>query len=53
VTALRRAARWAQIGLVVSTAPPGESAIKSPTNSDKKKMAIDVVCKEKNIELAR
>lgn len=53
MTALRRAARWAQIGLVVSTAPPGESAIKSPTNSDKKKMAIDVVCKEKNIELAR
>ena len=53
MSALRKAAKWAQMGLVVSTEPPVDTV--SPDNSanDKKKSATDVVCKEKNVELAR
>ena len=59
VSALRKAAKWAsQMGLVVSTGPPADGvATETPAQAamatDKKKMAADVVCKEKNIELAR
>jgi E3 ubiquitin-protein ligase HECTD4 len=54
VSALRRAAKWAQMGLVVSTGPPIDTSTTSDTAAnDKKKTAVEVVCKEKNAELAR
>ena len=54
MVALKKAYKWAQMGMVVSTAPPVETA-SADTNSapDKKKTAAEVTCKEKNSELAR
>ena len=66
-SAVRRAVKWAQMGLVVSTGPPvdtaaGENAAGNSSGGsgggssvgvDKKKTATEVVCKEKNAELAR
>ncbi|KAL3856755.1 hypothetical protein ACJMK2_011476 [Sinanodonta woodiana] len=53
MTALRKAAKWAQMGLVVSTGPPVDSTpVESPTG-DKKKNEKETVCREKNSELAR
>uniref|UniRef100_T1J2Q6 HECT domain-containing protein n=1 Tax=Strigamia maritima TaxID=126957 RepID=T1J2Q6_STRMM len=51
-TACRRAFKWAQAGLVVSTGPPTEGLGMDQT-SDKKKNSADVYCKEKNAELAK
>ena len=53
MSALRRAAKWAQTGLVVSTGPPLDGVPSDNSSSDKKKTAVEVVCKEKNSELAR
>ena len=53
VAALRKAAKWAQMGLVVSTGPPAEGATTEVASCDKKKTATEVVCKEKNMELSR
>ena len=54
VSALRKAAKWAQSGLVVSTGPPVDSTSAEVSSSgDKKKTATEVVCREKNAELAR
>ncbi|KAJ8312853.1 hypothetical protein KUTeg_010226 [Tegillarca granosa] len=53
VTALKKAAKWAQMGLVVSTGPPVDTTqVETPTG-DKKKTATEVTCREKNAELAR
>lgn len=52
VSALRRAAKWAQMGLVVSTGPPVDNQ-QSDNSSDKKKTAVEVICKDKNVELSR
>ncbi len=53
--AIRKAAKWAQGGLVVSTGPPVESNGESANENgkEKKKVATEVVCREKNAELAR
>ena len=53
VSALRKAAKWAQMGLVVSTGPPVEGATADSGGTDKKKTAVEVICKDKNSELAR
>lgn len=53
MTAFMKAAKWAQMGLVVSTGLPVDATTTETTGSDKKKTAADVVCKEKNAELAR
>ena len=54
VSALRKAAKWAQMGLVVSTGPPVDAAAQAEAGrADKKKSSGDAVCKEKNVELAR
>ena len=54
MSALRKAAKWAQMGLVVSTGPPVDSSSAATTPvADKKKTAVEVVCREKNAELAR
>ncbi len=53
VSALRKAAKWAQMGLVVSTGPPIEGSTTVTSGSDKKKTAVEVICKDKNAELAR
>ncbi|KAK3804042.1 hypothetical protein RRG08_062412 [Elysia crispata] len=54
VNAFKKAFKWAQLGLVISTAPPTESNMPESSNgNDKKKMASEVICKEKNSELAR
>ncbi|XP_077996372.1 putative E3 ubiquitin-protein ligase HECTD4 [Glandiceps talaboti] len=53
VTALRRAAKWAQSGLVVSTGPPIESSAQDNGGRDKKKTTSEAVCREKNSDLAR
>ncbi|KAK7506010.1 hypothetical protein BaRGS_00002732 [Batillaria attramentaria] len=54
MVALKKAYKWAQMGMVVSTTPPVETT-SSDNNSapDKKKTASEVICKEKNAELAR
>ncbi|XP_071790886.1 probable E3 ubiquitin-protein ligase HECTD4 isoform X2 [Asterias amurensis] len=53
--AIRKAGKWAQGGLVVSTGPPVESNGESVNENgkEKKKVATEVVCREKNAELAR
>ncbi len=53
VTALRKAAKWAQMGLVVSTGSPVDVSGSDSAANGKKKTAVEVVCKEKNAELAR
>ncbi|CAG5121382.1 unnamed protein product, partial [Candidula unifasciata] len=54
VSAFKKAYKWAQMGLVISTAPPSDTNSSENNNgSDKKKTAADVICKEKNSELAR
>lgn len=53
VSALRRAAKWAQMGLVVSTGSPVDSQQSDNSSTDKKKNAGEVTCKEKNAELSR
>ena len=53
VSALRRAAKWAQMGLVVSTGSPVDTQQSDSSASDKKKTAVEVICKEKNSELSR
>lgn len=53
VSALRKAAKWAAMGLVVSTGTPVDAHGSDTNASDKKKMATEVICKEKNAELAR
>ncbi|TRY90504.1 hypothetical protein DNTS_002641, partial [Danionella cerebrum] len=56
-SALRKANKWAQSGLIVSVCPPVENV--PPENSgsssagDKKKTAQSTVCRERNAELAR
>ena len=52
MSALRRAAKWAQMGLVVSTGSPPGGTVNTAT-TDKKKTQTDVICREKNAELAR
>ncbi|XP_066272380.1 LOW QUALITY PROTEIN: probable E3 ubiquitin-protein ligase HECTD4 [Branchiostoma lanceolatum] len=52
VTAIRRAAKWAQAGLVVSTGPPVDGTGQEG-GTDRKRMASSAVCREKNAELAR
>ncbi|GAB6029828.1 putative E3 ubiquitin-protein ligase HTD4 [Chamberlinius hualienensis] len=51
VSALRRAAKWAQSGMVVSTGPIEKDTHEG--NVDRRKMTTDSICKEKNIELAK
>ena len=41
------------MGLVVSTGPPIDTVSPDNNSTDKKKMATEVTCKEKNAELAR
>ncbi|XP_055995500.1 probable E3 ubiquitin-protein ligase HECTD4 isoform X2 [Ostrea edulis] len=53
ISALKKAAKWAQMGLVVSTGPPVEGGQADTPTGDKKKQPVDVVCREKNTELAR
>ncbi|XP_014675681.1 PREDICTED: LOW QUALITY PROTEIN: probable E3 ubiquitin-protein ligase HECTD4 [Priapulus caudatus] len=63
VSALRRAAKMAQAGMIVSTGPLVEAAATTggggggggggPEGGDRKKMAVEAVCKDKNSELAR
>ncbi|XP_077866440.1 putative E3 ubiquitin-protein ligase HECTD4 [Saccoglossus kowalevskii] len=53
VTSFRRAAKWAQSGLVVSTGPPIETSTQDNGGRDKKKITSEAVCREKNAELAR
>ena len=54
MNAFKKAFKWAQLGLVISTAPPTDSSTAESSNgSDKKKMASEMICKEKNSELAR
>ena len=53
IVALRKAAKWAQQGFVVSTGPPVDSAQAEVQTGDKKKADKDVICREKNAELAR
>lgn len=54
VSAFKKAFKWAQLGLVISTAQPTDTSVADSGNgSDKKKMASEVICKEKNSELAR
>ena len=54
-TAIRKASKWAQGGIVVSTGPPVEnnSDAANENGKEKKKVATEVVCREKNAELAR
>ncbi|OWF52164.1 E3 ubiquitin-protein ligase HECTD4 [Mizuhopecten yessoensis] len=52
-SALKKAAKWAQMGLVVSTGPPIDTQQPEPPTGDKKKTAFEVVCRERNSELAR
>ncbi|XP_038054835.1 probable E3 ubiquitin-protein ligase HECTD4 isoform X2 [Patiria miniata] len=54
-TAIRKASKWAQSGLVVSTGPPVENNNDSSNENgkEKKKVVTEVVCREKNAELAR
>ena len=40
------------MGLVVSTGPPPDVTVDTAT-TDKKKTATEVICKEKNTDLAR
>ncbi|KAK7087914.1 probable E3 ubiquitin-protein ligase HECTD4 isoform X2 [Littorina saxatilis] len=54
MVALKKAYKWAQMGMVVSTAPPVETTSTDGNSApDKKKTAAEVTCKEKNAELAR
>ncbi|XP_055958013.1 probable E3 ubiquitin-protein ligase HECTD4 [Patella vulgata] len=53
MTALRKAYKWAQLGLVLSTGPPTDTTQTDTVSDGKKKTATDVVCKEKNLELAK
>jgi E3 ubiquitin-protein ligase HECTD4 len=53
VTALKKAAKWAQSGLVFSTGPPVDITPPEATNGDKKKQNSVTICREKNNELAR
>lgn len=53
LSALRRAAKWAQNGMVVSTGPAIEREPVEGHSSDKKKTTVEVVCKEKNAELVK
>ncbi|WAR02868.1 HECD4-like protein [Mya arenaria] len=53
LTALRKAARWAQMGLVVSTGPPVDSPPTDLSTGDKKKTEKEIICRDKNSELAR
>ena len=53
MTSLRKAARWAQMGLVVSTGPPADVTQTKDEHSAAKKVSADVICKDKNVELAR
>lgn len=50
---MKKAAKWAQMGLTVSTGPPIDIICESTVSGDKKKTAAELVCKEKNAELAR
>ncbi|XP_022104608.1 probable E3 ubiquitin-protein ligase HECTD4 isoform X2 [Acanthaster planci] len=54
-TAIRKASKWAQGGLVVSTGPPVENNndVANENGKEKKKVATEVICREKNAELAR
>uniref|UniRef100_A0A8C2K1G8 HECT domain E3 ubiquitin protein ligase 4 n=2 Tax=Cyprinus carpio TaxID=7962 RepID=A0A8C2K1G8_CYPCA len=56
-SALRKANKWAQSGLIVSVGPPIESTGQEnagiSTTGDKKKSAQSTVCRERNAELAR
>jgi len=55
-SAVRRASKWAEMGLVVGTGPPVDPSTCPAENSssDKlKKTAIETLCKEKNSSLAR
>ncbi|XP_053376531.1 probable E3 ubiquitin-protein ligase HECTD4 [Mercenaria mercenaria] len=53
LSALRKAAKWAQMGLVVSTGAPVDSPPAEVTSGDKKKTEKEVICRDKNAELAR
>ena len=57
MVALKKAYKWAQMGMVVSSAPPVEPTASTDANTtsipEKKKAAAEVTCKEKNAELAR
>ncbi|KAK6968629.1 E3 ubiquitin-protein ligase HECTD4 [Biomphalaria glabrata] len=54
VSAFKKAYKWAQMGLVISTAPPTDTSISENNNGvDKKKTVSEVICKDKNSELAR
>ncbi|XP_025090246.1 probable E3 ubiquitin-protein ligase HECTD4 isoform X2 [Pomacea canaliculata] len=54
MAALKKAYKWAQMGMVVSTAPPVDTlSTDTGASTDKKKTASEVICKEKNAELAR
>jgi len=53
LSALRKAAKWAQMGLVVSTGPPVDSPPPEVTSGDKKKTEKEIICRDKNSELAR
>ncbi|XP_059171920.1 probable E3 ubiquitin-protein ligase HECTD4 isoform X2 [Physella acuta] len=54
VNAFKKAYKWAQMGLVISTAPPADGNSSENNNgSDKKKTLSELICKEKNSELAR
>ena len=51
-SALRKAIKWSQSGLIVSTGPPVDST-DTENGKEKKKVAAEVVCREKNSDLAR
>jgi len=53
LSALKKAAKWAQMGLVVSTGPPADTPPVDISTGDKKKTEKEIICRDKNSELAR
>ena len=49
---LRKAARWAQVGFVVSIGPPADGVTSATTADDRKKRMAEEVCQDRNEDLA-
>jgi E3 ubiquitin-protein ligase HECTD4 len=49
---LRKAARWAQVGFVVSIGPPADGVTSAANADDRKKRMAEEVCRDRNEELA-
>lgn len=53
VSARKKAQKWAQMGLVVSTGAPVDNVPAETPTGDKKKSAAESTCRERNSDLAR